>query len=51
MISMLLRRDRTDRNKPGPFNRAVTDLRDAVDSATRPCSKAASRAEFFMLGE
>jgi hypothetical protein len=34
MISMPLRRDRTDRNKPGPFNRAVTDLRDAVDSAT-----------------
>lgn len=34
MIAMPLRRDRTERNKPGPFNRAVTDLRDAVDSAT-----------------
>jgi len=29
-----LRRDRTDRNKPGPVQPGLTDLRDAVDSAT-----------------
>lgn len=34
MMSMPLGRDRTDSNKPGPFNRAVSELKDAVDGAT-----------------
>jgi hypothetical protein len=34
MISMPLGRDRTDRKKDGPLNRAVSDLKDAVDGAT-----------------
>ena len=34
MMAMPLGRNRSDRNKPGPLNQAVSDLKDAVDSAT-----------------
>ena len=34
MMSMPLNRERSESKKPGPFNRCVTDLKDAVDSAT-----------------
>jgi hypothetical protein len=34
MMAMPLGRERTDARKPGPLNRVVTGLADAVDSAT-----------------
>ena len=34
MMAMPLGRERGEANKPGPLNRCVTDLKDAVDGAT-----------------
>lgn len=34
MMAMPLGRDRNERHKPNPINRAVNDLTDAVESAT-----------------
>jgi len=34
MMAMPLGRDRTESQKPAPLNRCVTDLKDAIDSAT-----------------
>jgi hypothetical protein len=34
MMAMPLGRDRTDSKTTGPLNRCVTDLKDALDSAT-----------------